>query len=189
MLWNILRCIYMKKIIYLLSGIILFSCLFCACFKQNNDQTIDPETDEYLSVSLPISRFAYGTDVSVSISIGVSESFISQYQGREQALLVISTKENFDILDKNTYILSTIIDFYPYIWERSNDDIVYNFSREYVIPQSIFTEISGEFYCMFLLFPLSIESYTSEQVTFSTCCPILYKKHENEIVLKLVYKK
>ena len=179
----------MKKIFYLLSSIVLFTCLFCACSKQNNDQTLGPETAEYLSVSLPVSHFVYGTDVSVSISIGVPETFIAQYQEREQALLVISTEENFDTLGKYTYILSTITDFYPYIWEQSDDFIVYNFSQEYVIPQSIFMENSGEFYCMFLLFQSNVESYTSEHLTFSMCYPVLYEKDENGIELKLVYKK
>jgi hypothetical protein len=179
----------MKKIFYLLSSIVCCLCLFCACFKQNNNHVSNTKTAEYLSVSLPVSYFEYGTDVSISVSIGVPDTFISSEENIKQALLIISPDENFDLVNKNSDILSTITDFSPYIWEQSNNVIIYKFTKKYVIPQSIFIENSGEFYCMLLFFPADVKSYTVENLIFSMQYPILYQKDENGIALELVHKK
>lgn len=173
----------MKKIFCFISSIICILCFFCACKTKH----IPPQIDQYLSVALPVSYFNSETDVTVTVSIGFPETFVSRIKDNVKAVLVVSQNLRTTNDITGDIILNTITDFTPYIWEEENNKIIYKSTQEYIIPQSVFVENSGKVYCSLYIGRIEMENY-KEEAGSSMAFSILYEKDENGIKLELMKK-
>ncbi|MDE6240920.1 MAG: hypothetical protein K2M08_00690 [Anaeroplasmataceae bacterium] len=166
----------MKKNIFLLFLVVLFTLIFSSCSSQ---ESVYPPKD-HIKIELEPEYSIYD-DILVDISIGLWKEAQESYISTPNLKYIVAYSKTYpaDNSEEHT-ILFTLTDFSSdiYYFTENGNKIIYNFKETFSIKKEVFTDSTGEFY----IFMYSTTSDFNGR-SFTRISKITYEKNNETLIL------